>query len=440
MPQTLPPSLPANPEGNAWKWWICSLLLLATTLNYMDRQALALSKTSIRDDIGMDDAQYGELIFIFNIGFGLGALLFGWLVDKVSLRWLYAVLVFAWSTVGFFTGFATAIVALMVCRLLLGLFEAGNWPCGIMTVKRVLPPEQRSLGNGVFQSGTALGAVLMPLFLMLVFEFTDPADKRAWQIPFRIVGAVGLIWVFLWLGTVPSHRLDVPPQAADGRKEEGSYWELWRNRRFLVMMVVIVCVNVPWRTFAEWLPSFLEEGKGYSKNTTRLYTSAYYLAADTGSILAGIITLWLARRGRSLFSSRMFSFALCASLTVLTIAAVLLPAGWLLLIVLLLIGFGALGSFSSYFAFSQDVSVKHQGKVTGTLGLINSLCMGGMALLQGRTIKAEKAVDASRAYDLAIGLTGLAPLLGVLAVWFFWNPPRGEKQVVSAEVPSPKGK
>jgi ACS family hexuronate transporter-like MFS transporter len=93
----------------------------------------------------------------------------------------------------------------------------------------------------------------------------------------------------------------------------------------------------------------------------------------------------------------------------------------LLFVVLLLIGFGALGSFSSYFAFSQDVSVKHQGKVTGTLGLINALFMGGLAFLQGQLIKATKS------YDIALGLTGLVPLLGVFTIWFFWNPPPADK-------------
>ena len=116
----------------------------------------------------------------------------------------------------------------------------------------------------------------------------------------------------------------------------------------------------------------------------------------------------------------MVSLTLCASLVVLTTAAVLLPPGWLLFVVLLLIGFGALGSFASYFAFSQDVSVKHQGKITGTLGLINALCMGGLALLQGRLIKATGK------YEIALGLTGLAPLLGVAAIWFFWKPTPAE--------------
>lgn len=417
------PALPNDPnQRNGWKWWICFLLLLATTLNYMDRQALALTKVRIGADLGMDDAQYGELIFVFNIGFGLGALLFGWLVDRVNLRWLYAGLVLTWSVVGFATGFVTTIAALLLCRLLLGLFEAGNWPCGIMTVKRVLPPEHRSLGNGVFQSGTALGAILMPLFLLLCFQFVDSNDKRAWQMPFRIVGAAGIFWVVLWLSTVRGGRVEAQPPAVDARRDDSSYWSLWRERRFYVMIVVIVSVNTPWRTFAEWLPSFLQKGKGYSEQTTQLYTSAYYFAADAGSILAGIITLRLVRRGKSLFSSRMFSLLLCASLTVLTTVAVLLPQGWLLFAVLLLIGFGALGSFSSYFAFSQDVSMKHQGKLTGTLGLINAMCMGGLALLQGQLIKATKS------YDIALGLTGVVPLLGVAAIWFFWNPPPGEKK------------
>jgi ACS family hexuronate transporter-like MFS transporter len=99
----------------------------------------------------------------------------------------------------------------------------------------------------------------------------------------------------------------------------------------------------------------------------------------------------------------------------MTVAIVLLPTGWLLFVALLLVGFGALGSFSSYFAFTQEVSSKHQGKVTGTLGLINALAMGGLGLLQG------KLIDLTGSFTLAIGLTGLAPLLGLAAICFFWE-------------------
>ncbi len=431
MSQTFPAVSPDNPERNAWKWWICFLLLLATTLNYMDRQALAQTSKLISEDFNLNNREYSRLIFLFNVGFGLGALLFGWLVDKASLRWLYAALVLGWSMVGFATGFAWGFVPLLICRLLLGLFEAGNWPCGIMTVKRVMKPAERSLGNGMFQSGTALGAILIPLVVLACYELSDPADKRSWQLPFRIIGALGVMWVVLWLATVRSSQLAAPPVAPSAEpKLADTYWNLWRNRRFLVMMLVIVAVNVPWRSFGEWMPKFLDK-KGYSRTTIQLYSSAYFFAADVGSIGAGLITLWLARRGRSVFSSRMISFAICATLTTLAVVVVFLPKGWFLFGVLLLIGFGALGSFASYFAFSQEVSMKHQGKVTGTLGLINSAAMGGLALLQGELI------DATGTYTLALGLTGLTPLIGVFAVWFFWNPPPGEKSAATAESPRP---
>ena len=60
----------------------------------------------------------GVRVLAFNVGFGIGALLLGWLVDKGSLRWIYAGLVLAWSVVGFATGFANGFVTLLICRLL----------------------------------------------------------------------------------------------------------------------------------------------------------------------------------------------------------------------------------------------------------------------------------------------------------------------------------
>jgi ACS family hexuronate transporter-like MFS transporter len=415
-PSAAPPGAPA--ERTAWKWWVCTLLLLATTLNYMDRQALAQTSKRISTDFGLNDFQYSYLIAAFNIGFGIGALFIGYLIDRGNLRWIYAVLVLGWSLAGFATGFATGFVFLLACRLVLGMFEAGNWPCGIMTVKRVMRPEERALGNGMFQSGTALGAIIIPLVVYACFKFSDPDDLRAWQLPFRIIGAAGVLWVLLWLLTVRPERIATLPAPAPTERLGGSYWDLWRDRRFYVMTFVIVAVNVPWRSFGEWLPKFLQNSKGYSETEAQLFSSAYFFAADVGSIASGLLVLRLARGGRSVFSSRMVSFFICASLTTLSVAVVLLPPGTLLFVALLLIAFGALGSFSSYFAFSQEVSAKHQGKVTGTLGLINSGCMALLGLAQGWLIRETGS------YTIALGLTGLAPLAGALALYLFWDRPK----------------
>jgi len=383
----------------------------------MDRQALSQTANEIRQDFSLDAQQYSYLGGLFNVGFGIGALLFGYLVDRGNLRWIYAGLVLAWSAVGFATGFVTLFWQLLVCRLLLGVFEAGNWPCGIMTVKRVLKPAERSLGNGMFQSGTALGAILIPLVVVACYNSSDPGDPRWWQLPFRIIGVLGVVWVGLWLWLVKSDRIaPVPPSKTDLLAQD-SYWDLWTDHRFYVMIVVIVGVNVPWRTCGEWLPQFLRKEKGYSTESVQYISSAFYLAADAGSICSGLLTLWLIRRGSTLYAGRMISFVVCAALTLLLLVAVVLPKGWLLIVVLLLIAFGTLGSFSTYFAFSQDISAKHQGKVTGTLGMLNSICMGGLVVFQGWMIK-----NTDESYAVAIGMTAFAPLVAVLAIALFWKP------------------
>lgn len=425
------------PIRTGWKWWICILLLLATTLNYMDRQALYQTSVRISRDFQLSNQQYGELERSFNYAFAIGALGIGWLVDKGNLRLIYPMIVLGWSVVGFATGFVTSFYMLLFCRFLLGLFEAGNWPCGIMTVKRVLKPEERSLGNGMFQSGTALGAIITPLVVLGCISYADPQEpvrtalqmltggtgvvavpipEFSWQLPFRVIGVVGLLWVVLWLVTVRSQHVAprAEPMPHEGSSE--SYWAMWKNRRFLVLIVVIISVNMTWRTFGTWLPKFLQEGRGYNERTMQYFSSLYYLGADLGSILVGFITLFLVRRGYELHHSRLITFGFCALLTLLSVVAVLLPQGPVLLIVILLIGFGALGLFPTYFALSQEVSAKHQGKLTGTLSCFNAVVIGTIAPLQG------KLIDETKSFSLALGSVGVLPLLALFVIHFFWNP------------------
>jgi len=423
------PSTTGATGSSSWKWGICVLLLLATTLNYMDRQALSQTAKQIRSAFSLDAQQYSYLGGVFNIGFGIGALTFGYLVDKGNLRWIYAGLVLAWSAVGFATGYVSFFWQLLICRLLLGIFEAGNWPCGIMTVKRVLKPEERSLGNGMFQSGTALGAILIPLVVVACYNFAGADNPLWWQIPFRVIGVIGLVWVAAWLWLVKPERIAPAPLPVQTAENRDSYWDLWRDRRFYVMIVVIIGVNAPWRTCGEWLPQFLDREKGYDVSSVQYISSAFYLAADAGAIGSGLITLWLVRRGRSLYSGRMVSLVICVALTLLLLLAIVLPKGPLLIVVLLLIAFGTLGSFSTYFAFSQEISARHQGKVTGTLGLINSIAMGTLVVAQGNMIKTS-----GESYALALGLTAVAPVFAVVAIALFWNPRKPKVEGVAAGV------
>src|SRR2546426_5966951 len=115
---------PASRSG-AWKWWVCGLLLLATTFNYMDRQTLANAAVRITNEFQLSKEQYGGLELPFGWAFAVGSLAFGVIADRGSGRWLYPALLFAWSLIGFLSAQTTDFKGLVACRTLLGLFQAG---------------------------------------------------------------------------------------------------------------------------------------------------------------------------------------------------------------------------------------------------------------------------------------------------------------------------
>jgi ACS family hexuronate transporter-like MFS transporter len=412
MSTEVPPQSPPY-----FKWWVCVLLLLATTLNYMDRQALSVAGPRIKAHFTLSETQFGLLEGAFNIAFAVGALAIGWMVDRGNIRLIYPAIVVLWSLAGFATGFAWSFAFLLVCRFALGLFEAGNVPCGILTIKRVLRPEERALGNGMYQSGTALGAIITPLVVLACFKIVErsgPTDPGlAWRLPFWVVGAAGLLWAGIWLWTVQSHHVRA---AAGAVPDPGdTYWAIWRNRRFWVALVVIVSINMTWRSWGFWLPSFLRQEKGYSEDWMAYLTATFFFAADLGSIAVGAAILALARRGMSLHWARVLCYAGCSGLTMMSVVAVLLPRGFGLVTVLAVLGFGALGLFPIYYALSQDISARHQGKVTGTLSFTNAICLAVLFPLQGRL------VDASGSFALPLGFVGLVPVVGLAALLLWWK-------------------
>jgi hypothetical protein len=186
-------------------------------------------------------------------------------------------------------------------------------------------------------------------------------------------------------------------------------------RRFCVLVVLVVTINFTWHFFRAWLPLFLQEEHGFSESGMYGFNSAYYVAADLGSLTAGFASLGLARRGLSVHASRVRVFVACSLGTALSVAAAVVRQDWLLMALLLLIAFAALGLFPIYYSFSQELTTRHQGKVTGALG-----CITWMATYVFQAAVGE-AVEAMRSYSLGVAVAGLAPLVGVAALVLFWG-------------------
>jgi ACS family hexuronate transporter-like MFS transporter len=408
-------ALDAPARRNTWKWAVCGLLLLATMINYMDRLTVNLTAKRIKDELSLTNEQYGDIEFAFGIAFALGAVVVGFLVDRWNVRWVYPAALLGWSAAGFVTGFAQTLAQLMLFRFALGLFEASNWPCALRTTQRILPPRERTMGNSILQSGGALGAIVTPLIVQALVD-----GPGTWRRPFFVVGAVGTVWVLFWLATVRSADLALPADPCPGTPGDAtgpgpSFVDIFWDRRFWALVTLVVSINLTWHFFRVWLPLFLREARGYSESDVNYFTSAYYAAADAGCILSGLATLFLARRGFAVHTCRQLVFLAGSLLTMLSVAVAFLPAGPLLLGLLLLVAFGALGIFPPYYSFSQELTVRHQGKLTGTLGCTTWVVTALMHPLVGRWL------DQTKNYSAVVALAGLCPLASFAVLVLLWR-------------------
>lgn len=424
--------LESGTPPSPWRWWVCVLLMLATVVNYMDRMALNQMADPIKTAFGLNNQEYGWLESVFSFTFALGAIGTGFIVDRVSVRWVYPLAVVGWSAAGILTGFAHTFWMLLLCRSMLGVFEAANWPCGIRTTRAVLRPEERSFGNSLFQSGTALGAVITPMLVLVIMQRAEAGGvSESWRVPFQVIGALGLLWVVLWFATVSPDRIDPPPPPAPPEDEEldaavpppppPSFWSVFRDKRYWALLASAIAINITWHGYRAWLPLYLQRERGYSREEMSQFTTLYYLVADVGSWTIGLLTLLVCRRGVGVHPARLLAYLSCALLTLVTVAVPFLPNGWVLPAGLLVVAFGALGLFPTYFALTQEVSARHQGKVTGTLGASAHISLAVIYPVEGWVC------DVTGSYEWVLGGIGVFPLLAFGVMYALWPPrPRPE--------------
>jgi ACS family hexuronate transporter-like MFS transporter len=167
------------------------------------------------------------------------------------------------------------------------------------------------------------------------------------------------------------------------------------------------------------LMKFLVTGRGYTQAEALNFNSFYFIATDIGCLLAGVLSLWLVRhRAASAHSAKRTVFACACMLTSLSVLLPRLDKGVPLLIVLLLVGAGALALFPCYYSFVQELSPVHVGKLTGLLSLwvwgVTSPLHSAFGLL----------VDRTHSYDTGLLVAGLAPWLGVVALKALWPLPQ----------------
>src|SRR5215468_6935005 len=153
----------ARPAHSSFRWTVCALLFFATTINYVDRQVLSMLAKTLEQQIGWDSIQYGYITAAFQAAYAIGLLTAGRLMDRLGTRKGYGLAITVWSVAAMAHAAALSAVTFGIARAFLGLGEAANFPACIKTVAEWFPKRERALATGIFNSGSNIGAVVVPV-------------------------------------------------------------------------------------------------------------------------------------------------------------------------------------------------------------------------------------------------------------------------------------
>jgi len=347
-------------------------MLLSTILNYLDRQTISILAPTLQHQMGIDNEHLGWLFAIFYYSYTLFQFGVGPMLDRFNLRWCFAIAVTAWSLVSGFTGLAVGFVSLLGFRFLLGVTEAANWPAGLRVLERTLPPKERTLGCGIFESGAAVGALIAPAAIFALLA------AFGWRAVFFCVGAVGLLWAPIWLFVTRKRELSqvwVPAPAEGGRFDGllNVYRDFIRSPKFWCVFVVSITVNPSFYFTMNWLPTYFVQARHLVPGA-RLggMLSLIYLALDIGNIGGGACTLWLARR-HSIDTARRIVFSAATGLVAVCAFVPFVATPWAAVAALVTVNMG-LGTWNSmYLTLAQEVSSANVASAAGTLSAFGSL-------------------------------------------------------------------
>src|SRR5438034_961175 len=337
------------------KWGLCLLLFLATTLNYLDRQTLSILAPTLQDEMHFDNEALGWLFSVFYYAYTFAHFAVGFLLDRSHLRWAFALAVLAWSAVSAATGLVEGFVGLLVCRMLLGVTESPNWPAALRIVARALPPEERALGNGIFTSGTSVGALIAPGLILGI------AAAWGWRWAFVLIGSLGVFWICGWLLMTRDPKMRPiwsepgAPETAGLAGQRRIFAGIIKSPRFWPVLAVAVLVNPCLYFSVNWLPTYFAQQRGLSPGRQMGWIlTAIYLGLDIGNIACGSAILGLTRWGHPVQSARRIVFLVATASIICCAAVPILPMSGAVA-ALVLVNFGLGIWVAIYLTMAQEV-------------------------------------------------------------------------------------
>ena len=403
-----------NTKIGNYRWTICTLLFLATTINYVDRQILSLVKPILDVELGWSNEEFGIVNAVFQGAYGFGLLFFGWFVDRYGAKVGYAVSIIGWSFAAMGHSMVSTVTGFMIARASLGVSEGGNFPSAIKATAQWFPKRERAYATSIFNAGTNVGAILAPAIVPWI------AFTYGWQMAFVLAGVAGLLWLLVWIPFYDrpekSKRLLAPERAyIESDKDEAtqgqkvSWLRLLRYPQTWSFIVAKFMTDPVWWFFLIWLPDYFKKTRGLDIKESWVHLVTIYVIVTILSIFGGWVIGYLNKQGWTITRARktgMFVFSLC----VIPIIVVTNVGEW---VAVLLIGIAAAAhqawSANLYTTVSDMFPKNAVASVIGIGGMAGAT--GGMLfpIFSGRLLDTFTASgNVTAGYAILFGICAVA--------------------------------
>lgn len=309
------------------RWYIAGLLTLATTINYLDRQALSVAAPELRRVFDMSNTEYSWIVSAFLLAYGVMHPVAGRAIDWLNTRRGYLLAVTWWSIASIGHALAGGVASFAVARALLGVGESGNFPAAVKTIAQWFPDKEKSIATGIFNTGAGLGALIAPPLVVWIIT------RFGWQKAFIFTGLSGSLWIALWLLLYhpPEKHPRITPEeleyirsgqqmetVAESCRSEGLLEEIRAGRQSLVNLAALCLARAMtdsvWTFWVFWLPNYLKDARDLTLLQIGAIAWIPFLAGDFGSLIGGWLSPLFIRRGASVLLARKLALSVSASL------------------------------------------------------------------------------------------------------------------------------
>ena len=416
---------PTRTQMTNFRWIICAMLFFATTVNYLDRQVLSLTwKDFIQPDFHWTDSDYGTITGCFSLFYAIACCFAGRFIDWMGTKKGYLIAIFVWSTgaclhagcgwvtmnvhgleslealkaveAGSMVALAiasTSVYLFLACRLILGLGEAGNFPAAIKVTAEYFPKKDRAFATSIFNAGASVGALAAPASIPLL------ARAWGWEMSFIIIGALGYIWMALWIflydkpaksKLVTEAELAYVNQDSEMEQKAGisapekpiGFLKCFTYRQTWSFIVGKFMTDGVWWFFLFWAPAYFSDQYGYSSDSPQAIALIFtlYAICTILSIAGGYLpTYFVSKKGMNPYAGRMRAMLIYAFFPIVALFAQ--PLGqyspWWPAILIGLVGAGHQAWSANIFSTVSDMFPK---STIGTITGVGSMA-GGIASL-----------------------------------------------------------